>query len=361
MYKLILKRFYEFFRIIWGKYKLNNFVLNESKENGAIGVKYVGRFDFDDEKGPKFAWSGSTISARFYGTEVSVKLWSTGDYFTVLLDGKIITNSLYVKGENTFVLAEGLDEGIHEVCLAKRTEFNIGTSKFQGFSFNGGKLLSPLPHSNRKIEFIGDSITCGYGVEGENESILYDPKYDNAYLAYGPQVARALNADAMLISCSGYGLIRAYSGSNTQVMPNMYSKVTPSSTKKWDFKSWVPDVVSINLGTNDFSNNFLPDRKEFVNAYINFIKTIFKNYLNAAVICCVGPMMEMKDVAVIKDYLLNSIIPELKNQGYCNIHFIEIEHQKKENGYGVACHPSLRTHKLMAEQLAEEIKKIMKW
>lgn len=340
---------------------MNKFIFDESKDVNVPGVKYIGRFDFEDEKGPKFAWSASTIIARFSGTEVSAKLWSTGDYFMVVLDGNIIVNSLYVKGEGTFTLAKGLNEGTHEVCLVKRTEFNIGTSQFEGFNFNGGKLLPPFPPLNRKIEFIGDSITCGYGAEGENENIEYDPKYDNAYLAYGPMTARTLNADAVLVSCSGYGLIRAYSGSNTETLPNMYSKIIPSDTKKWDFKSWIPDVVSINLGTNDFSNNFVPDRKEFVNAYVNFIKTILKNYPKAAVICCVGPMMEMKDVAVIKDYLLNSIIPQLKSQGYCNIHFIEIEHQKKENGYGVAWHPSLKTHKLMAEQLSEEIRKIMKW
>lgn len=64
---------------------MNKFIFDESKDVNVPGVKYIGRFDFEDEKGPKFAWSASTIIARFSGTEVSAKLWSTGDYFMVVL------------------------------------------------------------------------------------------------------------------------------------------------------------------------------------------------------------------------------------------------------------------------------------
>ena len=133
---------------------MSEFITCESKNRDNPGVRYIGRFDFSEAKGPKFAWSASTICARFYGTSVSAKLKSFGDhYFLILIDGKVVISSLQLnKGEEkTFVLDSHLLEGEHEVCIVKRTEFYLGTAQFLGFNFDDGKILTPFETSKIKI------------------------------------------------------------------------------------------------------------------------------------------------------------------------------------------------------------------
>jgi len=69
----------------------------------------------------------------------------------------------------------------------------------------------------------------------------------------------------------------------TTPMPAKYCYIASENEVRWDFKVWNPQVVVINLGTNDFSEDFIPDRNEFVNAYINFIRRIQGNYIDAKI------------------------------------------------------------------------------
>lgn len=336
-------------------YKSNN--INEP------GIKYIGRFDFSEAEGPKFAWSASTITARFYGTTVNVKLKSFGDnYFLIVIDGKIAINSLKVgEGEEkTFVLAFGLKDGEHEVRIVKRTEFYLGTAQFLGFDFGEGKMLPPPLKLERRIEIIGDSITCGFGNEGENQDVEYSPEYDNSYLAYGAIAARKLNAESMIIGRSGFGLIRDYEGNKDNILPNIYSKVLPDKDLQWNFHEFIPQVVVINLGTNDFSQS-MPYRKEFVSAYINLINRIRESYKDVKVICSIGPIIDDQALEVTRDYIKNDVVERLKKENNNWIYFLEYKHQLESNGYGITYHPSLITHELMAKQLTDFIKEILGW
>ncbi|NLK21962.1 MAG: SGNH/GDSL hydrolase family protein [Epulopiscium sp.] len=322
-------------------------------------IKYIGRFDFEDPLGPKFAWSGSSIVARFYGKEVLVTLKSFGsNYFNVILDGKTIIQGLHVEGEGKFTLAKNLDEKEHKIELVKRTEFYIGTVQFLGFDFGDGKKLDAIKESNRRIEIIGDSITCAFGAEGDL-SIEYEPKYDNAYLSYGAIAARKLNAQALILGRSGYGVLRDYEGNIGNTLQSLYSFITPEN-EGWNFACWIPQVVVINLGTNDFSFGHIPNRKEFTRAYINFVDKIYSKYPNTEVVCAIGPIIDGEVLEVTRDYIKGDIVSYF-NKNNKKVYFLEFNHQKEEDGYGISYHPSLRTHELMGEQLTSKIKEIKDW
>ena len=69
--------------------------------------------------------------------------------------------------------------------------------------------LSPKPV--RRMEFIGNSITCG---TGSDQSVVPCDKgvwqdQHNAYLSYGPAVARSFNAQWQLSAVSGIGLMHS--------------------------------------------------------------------------------------------------------------------------------------------------------
>jgi lysophospholipase L1-like esterase len=321
-------------------------------------VNFTGRFDFSDPGGPKCSWSACSIRARFFSTEASVRLKSFGtNYLLVMLDGRIINPSLHLTDEDEYELASDLCEAEHEITLVKRTEFYLGTVQFLGFNFGQGRILEPPPASARRIEFIGDSITCAFGVEGSAD-MEYDPKYDNAWLSYGAVAARALSADCFLSGRSGYGIMRDYEGNRSNTLSSVYDKVLPDSALEWDFRRWIPHVTVINLGTNDFSPG-IPDRDEFVTAYLDLVGKVRRHYPDTHIICANGPALGGKELDAARDYLENGVVGKLADKG--GISYLEFPCQAAEDGYGISMHPSAKTHEKMAKVLADEIRRITGW
>ena len=326
------------------------------------GVLLVGRFDTSDSAGPKFAWSTSTIKASFTGTAISATIKSSGDnWFNVIIDGVVKTPVNVPAGSSSAItLATGLEDGVHSIELVRRTEAWIGETQFLGFKVTGGGLLPAPSPSTRRIEFIGDSITCGYGNEGTSQYQSFTNKNENAYMAYGAITARLLNADPVTVCWSGKGLVQNYGGDLNDLMPAVYSRVLPyNTTLTWDTSKWTPQVVVINLGTNDFSTGSI-EKTTFATAYANFVTKIRGQYPDAHIYCAVGPMLSWDQLAKCKD-AITSVVDQKKTSGDSKVHFIEFPGQVESNGYGEDWHPSVKTHELMANQLAATIKTDLGW
>jgi lysophospholipase L1-like esterase len=323
---------------------------------------YIGRFDTSDPAGPKFGWGTSTIKANFQGTGISVNLKSAGDnWFNVIIDGETKT-PINVTSSTTspITLVSGLENGSHTIELVKRTEAHVGEVQFKGFTVADGSLMDPPEASEKRIMFIGDSITCGYGNEGTDQNQHFTTKNENASLAYGALTAKLLGADPVTIAWSGKGILRNYGGDTTETMGDIYSRILPyNSSLLWDDSKWIPHVVVINLCTNDFSIG-IPEREEFINAYASFADVIRSKFPDADIYCAVGPMLSGDNLTAAKDYI-NSIVTEKTASGDQKIHFIEFPVQLYENGFGEDWHPSLITHKLMADQLSAQIKADLGW
>ncbi|WP_298845765.1 SGNH/GDSL hydrolase family protein [Clostridium sp.] len=245
-----------------------------------------------------------------------------------------------------------------------RTEYYLGTAQFLGFDFDKGWILPPDAPLKRKIEIIGDSISCGFGNEAFNRDIEYSPKYDNSYLSYGSIAARYLKSEYTIVARSGFGLIRSYDGNKLNILSPIYSRILPDTYDIWQFESFIPQVVAINLGTNDFSADFIPDREEFTLAYINLVNKIHKNYNKAKIICAIGPVIDGKALAVTRDYIKNDVVNKLNKENNISdkwLYFLEFEHQVERDGYGINGHPSLKTHEIMGKHLADFIRETIKW
>jgi len=326
------------------------------------GVLLVGRFDTSDPAGPKFAWSTSAIKANFQGTGISVTLKSTGDnWFNVILDGRVLAPVNVPAGSSSpVVLASGLTNGSHTIELVRRTEAWLGEVQFLGFNVSGGSLLAPPAPSARRIEFIGDSITCGYGNEGTSQYQSFTPKNENAYLAYGAMTARLLGADPVTVCWSGKGVVRNYGGDTSELMPALYQRILPySATPAWDAGKWTPQVAVINLGTNDFSVG-IPDKAAFTAAYSAFVGKLRSQYPQAHIYCAMGPMLNGDNLTSARDFI-NTVVTQKNSAGDGKVHYIEFPMQDASNGYGEDWHPSVKTHELMANQLAAAIRKDLGW
>jgi lysophospholipase L1-like esterase len=138
-------------------------------------------------------------------------------------------------------------------------------------------VLQPLEKITRRIEFIGDSITCGYGNEAANQNEHFTPRTENAALAWGAVAARQLKADLAVEAWSGIWLM---DNGHDLPMPKRWGRTLPMEDgSTWAFTSWIPDAVVINLGTND--GNKPIEEAAWAAAYHAFIATIRLHYPKA--------------------------------------------------------------------------------
>ncbi|HFA49735.1 MAG TPA: T9SS type A sorting domain-containing protein [Bacteroidetes bacterium] len=256
-------------------------------------IQYAGRIDFSNPLKPAFAFPGISIKAKFNGTGVKVNLkgYAGTNYFNVFIDGVFLKK--FALGNETIneICQTNLNDGTHTVEITKRTESFLGKAEFLGFDI-AGTLLPPDPMPVAKIEFIGNSITCGYG----NEDVStggFVADLENNYLAYGAVCARELNAQYRAVAYSGRGVAFNFNCSEGDLMPEIYEKYfadeDSGGSNQYDHSSYVPDLIVINLGTNDHNCDNIND-DNFKAAYVAFISQLRAYHPNAKILCLTGPM-----------------------------------------------------------------------
>ncbi len=334
------------------------------KDEAAVkkfSAQFIGRFDFSDSYGPVFGWPGSYIRARFKGTGLKMAMKPMNpverdNWLNIIIDGQEPV-PIQINSENIYTIASSLEDGEHEVIVWKRTGASSGDLQFLGFVPEEGEMLPPPPRAERRIEFIGDSITCGYGNEASSGDEEWKASTENNYLAFSSVAARLLDAEQISVAWSGRGVYRNVDGTTENPMPQLYLRTTPKNTSsRWNFENWIPHAVVINLGTNDFSNPGEVDTDAFMKAYDEFLKFIRGNYPDAHIFCSVGPMNHRALEYVKK------VVEDFNEQGDKKVHFVEIPLMDTETeGAGANWHPSVKTHQRMGEQIAEEIGKVLGW
>ncbi|MEJ7737163.1 MAG: GDSL-type esterase/lipase family protein [Chitinophagaceae bacterium] len=241
------------------------------------------------------------------------------------------------------------------VRLYKATEASNGAILFYGVESN--HIAAAKIKANASIEFIGNSITCGFGADTKEIPCGTGEWYDqhNAYLAYGPLVARKLNAGYILSSVSGMGIYRNWNDEDTApVMGDVYAtaNLNGDKTKPFNFSNnKMPDLVSICLGTNDLSNGDGKkprkpfDAEKFTNKYIDFVNEIFTHYPNAKLALLTSPM-----ISGANNQILLNCLKKVKAyfDGSYTVSIFEFKPMKPG---GCGTHPDLNDHKAMADQL----------
>lgn len=260
-----------------------------TNDGGTPAVQLLGRFDTSDPAGPKTAWPGSRIVARFDGTDVTVTLTQTNGfsggptYFNTVVDG-VVTDTFSVTGTQQIALAAGLAAGTHTVEIEKRTEAPFGTVRFEGFVFAGGAgLLPPPARLAHKIEFLGDSTIDGYGVDGDRDVTCpggtAPPVYNDVRKSVSWKTASGVGAELNLMAYSGKGIARNEGGGVADLFPSVYARTLPDVAGAWNFASFVPDVVVVSLGGADYSgdpNGTFPGT--FTTAYAQLVADIRARY-----------------------------------------------------------------------------------
>jgi lysophospholipase L1-like esterase len=313
-------------------------------------IHRVGRFDGQD----RFAFPGSELRTRFDGTALSVRLDESGaNHYDVRVDGTV---SLLVTsaGERDYVLANGLSDGEHDVIVTRRSESFFGTTTFLGFS---GAPLVATAGPTRRIEMVGDSITCGYGVLGDVATCPFSIDTEAETHAWGALAAAELGAVHTAIAYSGKGVYRNYGGNMDDPMPEIFERTfADDPASQWTFATPAPDVVVINLGTNDFSTG--DPGQPFVDAYEAMVAQIRGHYPAAWIVLAESPMLG-GDHAAHAAHL--AAVATASGGEAAKVTTLALEVQSAADGYGCDYHPNEVTQGKMATALVTKLRALLGW
>jgi lysophospholipase L1-like esterase len=322
-------------------------------------LQYFGRIDFTDPLKPKFWSPGVYIRAKFRGTSCTVlindevKDGNTHNYIGIAIDDNPPFRLQTTGKENVIKAAEGLSGTEHTITICKDTESGIGYLEFVGLKCE--QLLPPPPKPTRKVEYIGDSITTGTGIDVAKSPCNTGAWYDqhNAYMSYGARTSRALNAQWQLTAVAGIGMIYSCCNMNI-VMPDVFDKTFLRDNKEpWDFNRYQPDVVTICLGQNDG----IKDSTQFCSAYVKFIGTVRKAYPKADIICLTSPMANIILRNTLARYL-NGITAYMNNSGDKKVYKYFFS---KQFHHGCGGHPDMDEQAQIAGELTAYIKQVEGW
>jgi hypothetical protein len=328
-------------------------------------VQYEGRIAYKNGAA-ELSWPGTIARVNFDGTGVSaiLKDSDTSNYYNIVVDGTSITKIHTDTNKHAYELATGLPNGHHTVELFKRTEWDKGKTWLYGFEMeNNSRLLPPSAPKKRKIEFYGNSITCGYATEDSSGNDSYKGYFENNYVSYAALTARHFDAQYSCIAKSGIGVMVSWF---PLIMPEMYDRTDATDAKsKWDFSKYTPDVVVINLLQNDswivnnpaneqFKARFgtkKPGETEIIQAYRSFVATIRNRYPKTTIICALGNMDATRENSPWPGYVEKAIKTLQDPKIYT--HFFPYK-----NTPG---HPKVSEQKVMAESLIAFIEKNVVW
>ncbi|MEJ5285517.1 MAG: SGNH/GDSL hydrolase family protein [Brevinematales bacterium] len=314
-------------------------------------IYYSGRVDLTDEEAVKYSWSGVNFSFVFSGKKLTLLFDDGYNDYEVFMDGKYYKTIETTTFKKKYEIFSSTTNEKHNFKIVKRTEVALGV--FKGLLVdNEGKLLENQYNPSRKFEFIGDSITCGYGIEATSPTIPNSRKYQNFTKTYAYLISEMLNADYHVVAISGKGLVRNYGEPkdfSTDPLPFYYKRTFQGIDDEWDFSKWQPDVVFIALGENDFSTSPVPSGEKYYIAYKNFIKLIRNNYpASKIVMICTMSGRDIYRETLKESYL--KLSKELKD-----IYHFEFPLVQANEG-GCDNHPNYLAHRRFAEELVEFVR-----
>ncbi|MCM1569816.1 MAG: GDSL-type esterase/lipase family protein [Roseburia sp.] len=325
--------------------------------------------------GIEFTFTGKRLEITLCGREAASLSNNRDNYARIAIyinDIRTIDDSINCR-EKTYSLLDAPQIQTITVRLLKLSECAMSLCGIQDILTDESGRLSPTPTKARRIEIIGDSITCGYGIDDENFEHHFSTSTEDVTKAYAYKTARALDADYSLFSISGYGIISGYTDDasvkhDDQRIPDYYpssgfSRDTLTNGLKpeqipWDFNRFRPDIVVINLGTNDdsYCGEEPKKQQEFARAYERFLHMVRNNNPQAAILCVLG-VMGSRLYPLICEACEHFKASTGEQRLYCQI----LPEQDGKVGYVADYHPLECFHDDAAAVLVREIKKIMKW
>ncbi len=344
------------------------------------------------KEGITFFWTGSSLEFIVSGSELSVDLEVPEDslcpWISIMLNGHLLQRCLLRRGRQTLLVYDRLNyREPKTIRIIKDSPALLQNALYEGetlytvtgISTDGS--FTPLPEKKLKIELIGDSITSGEGLFGYPGLITEDLWFFTAMpdLHYGMRIADTLDADLRMVTQAGWGVYIGYTNNPSYNIPSVYEQVcgvqkSPSAVSLGaqemnSFTSWQPDLILVNLGTNDAAAFVNPEYvdplthshwKMHVNAdgslnhedlahirhaAITFLHVLRKHNPAARILWCYGMMGHE-----IEDTLIDAV----HSLGDPLVSYLSLP-DTLTGEFGAVDHPGIPSHKKTADRLLSAI------
>ncbi len=324
-----------------------------------IGIS--GRIRFE-ARGLSFDWPGVSIFVSMSGSAVSFELEDEGrgNHFNVFVDDKLWGVWKLKQGVHAYSVKDlGPEE--HRLVLNKRTEAFQGVATFRGLwlAEEGSLLPAQQPPTHRRMEIVGASWVAGYGNEGDTyESCPNLEAVSNNWESFGAIVARSFGTGYRVVAVSGQGVVRN-SGDpgpvSAEPFPAQYGRLLwndPAS--EWDFSSWLPHAVIVDLGINDHTTDPRPPPDVFQAGYAAFLARLRGHYPDAHIFCV--------NVAGWPhfSFLVEEVVEAARRNGDEKVSFTAIPSFPLRE-MGCDWHPRVEGHHAIADVLIPVIASTLGW
>ncbi|MCL6663040.1 SGNH/GDSL hydrolase family protein [Paenibacillus amylolyticus] len=336
-------------------------------------------------------WTGSAVELNVQGSELWVELESQYDMYeswiSILINGVPVSRQMLVAGRYWVCVFRGMNaDVVKNVRIVKDVQAMSGDPgcSLQIHAVKSDGAFLPVREKPYKIEFIGDSITSGEGAIGAKAEEDWIPMWFSAIHNYTYMTAEALNAEYRVISQSGWGVLTSWDNNPKGNIPDYYEQVCGllagernkalGAGEMHDFGSWQPDVVVVNLGSNDGGAFQSPEWKDpdtgkvykqrmnedgtyheedlaaFEKAVEQFLFKLRKNNPAAHLVWAYGmlgfPMMPA---------IYRAVDAYTKGTGDHKVSIIQLPDTTEET-VGARTHPGELSHRRTAEVLAEYVR-----
>ena len=301
-----------------------------------------------------YQWPGIYFETTFQGTSVGLWFDDNANNFNVIVDGKPLM--IIRKPGQRSIGINDLGPGPHTIRLEKRSETQHATGRFLGFSAAAG---APLPAARtRQIEFVGDSLTAGYGDTSAFGDCHGDDVFEttDTQEAYGPLLAKHYDADYRIEAYSGAGLVRNSGGRTPDLhITDLIERPILDAPEK-DTTPWSPQIVVINLGGNDFNAPLQAGEAwkdlpaliaDYRARYVSFVKTLRARYPKAEIL-----LSTTTDKIPFLPATVDQVFADLKGDGVTGIDRINWPAMQRT---GCDRHPNTRDHTAVAQLYVDYI------
>lgn len=331
-------------------------------------VKNIGRTYF--ESGTLwFSMSGSGFSFLCDGESATIEClvknsssvpYSHRPRVLVLVNGETAADVVLENESESITVDLSAISGDAEVQLLKASESMYSTVGVDSITVNAKGDICPAPQRDVRIEFIGDSITAGYGLDEENPNAEFSTRTENFSETYAYLAAKELAADCYAVAFSGYGVLTGFSSNglaNDYVIFKHYDSTLSNSTDApdWDFTGFTPNIVVVNLGTNDASYcSTQGSIDSFVSEYKRLLGVIRQRNGSAYILCVLGDMN-------------NSLYPSIERavgeytaeSGDSSVKCATLSFDMGTYGSAIDGHPNKQSNELAAQTLVNELRSLM--
>ena len=244
---------------------------------------------------PGFTWSNSGIEFMAKCDRLTVFFGEYDVAAPVLF--KIYVDSLEVKtsvvGKGVTAVIENLRDKMHKIKILRISEGSVCAFVEKVQIYGKDPVFAMPEEKNRlKLEFIGDSITAGFGVLADSARLEYTTYEQDSTKTYAYLTAQALDADIRTICISGEGICHSCGDNVGTTFINFFNR-TSRSSEGYTPDGYIPDVVIANGGTND--KRVHVKSEEFIDGVIELLKDIRSKYPEAQIIWVYGMMVHVFD------------------------------------------------------------------